>query len=218
MELSDIRRELDAIGRFSHTSRKFQDDLLDFIAQHHDRGGSVIEVGCFHGGLTVQLADAVRRHGLSLDVVDIDKGYLATARDTVTRFGLQDSVDFHKTDLAGFLASRRYETPPALVFIDGDHRYDGVVADIRAVRAMPELPYACAFHDFSLRYADGPLTNVRVDRAILDEFGADAPLRQIGVIAGVGGLRTVPEADRHYHETGQPEGVLIVLSEQPHRS
>lgn len=212
MELAEIRRKLEEIGRFSHTTQKFQDDLIDFVVQNHDRGGSLIEVGCFHGGLTVQLAHVARPYGLHLDVIDISRQYLDVARDTVSTFGYGDRVAFHKTTLTQFLAERDGPAP-LLVFIDGDHRYDGVVADIRAVMGMPERPYACAFHDFSLRYADGPLTNVRVDRAILDEFGPEAPLHRIGETAGDGQLRTVPGADRHYHEPGQPEGVLIVLEE-----
>ena len=74
---------------------------------------------------------------------------------------VQNSPDYHK---------------PVLVFVDGDHRYDGVVADIRAIRSLATQPYACAFHDFSLRYADGSLIDVRVDRAIKDELGPEAPL------------------------------------------
>ena len=103
---------------------------------------------------------------------------------------------------------------PILVFVDGDHRYDGVVADIKAIMNMTHRPHACGFHDFSLRYASGPLTIVRVDNAVRDQFGPDVPLQPIGEIAGSGNvLNTQPGQDQHYHEKGQPEGVIVMMSD-----
>lgn len=209
MELAEIREEIDAIGRFSHTSKKFQGDLLSFVEDNYERGTCLIEVGCFHGGLTVQLAHVAQKLGLLFDVVDISDQYLEIARDTASLFSLDGKIGFHKTTLTKFVSEERPK--PVLVFVDGDHRYEGVVADIRAIKGMVERPFACAFHDFSLRYADDSLSDVRVDKAILDEFGHDAPLRHIGEIAGAGQLRTSPGEDRHYHEFEQPEGVIVVL-------
>lgn len=209
--LANLRQAIDQIDRSSHTSIKFQDDLIGFIISNKDRGGGIIEVGCYHGGLTAQLAYVAKETGLPFDVIDIDHHYLTVAADTVERVGLKGVASFHAMDLPTFLRNKTFTTSPLLVFVDGDHRYAGVVTDIRAIRTIRPAPFACAFHDFSLRYADGPLTDVRVDRAILDEFGSSVVLNPIGEIAGAGKLRTVPAEDRHFHETGKPEGVLIRL-------
>jgi hypothetical protein len=210
--LAQIRRTLTQIERSSDTSAKFQDDLLGFIEQNHFNGFSVVEVGCYVGGLTAQLAFVAKKFNLEFDVIDIDPGYLNVAANTVDRVGLTECVRFHAIDLTSFVRNSPGYGKPTLVFVDADHRYDGVVTDIRAIKSFASRPYACAFHDFSLRYADGPLTDVRVDCAIMDEFGPGAPLTFIGEIAGQGTtLRTEPGADRHFHEHGQSEGVLIVL-------
>lgn len=209
--IAQIRLKLAEIDRSSHTSTKFQDDLLAFVDKHCFSGFSVVEVGCYLGGLTAQLALAAKQAGLGFDVIDIDHGFLNIAADTVAQVGLTEHVRFHAMDLATFVRNSPDYRKPMLIFVDGDHRYDGVVADIRAIRSFRSLPHACAFHDFSLRYADGPLTDVRVDCAILDEFGSDVALTPIGEIAGHGVLRTEPADDRHFHAMGQSEGVIIVL-------
>ena len=209
--LANLREAVDQIDRSSHTSLKFQDDLLGFILSNKDRGGGIIEVGCYHGGLTAQLAYVAKETGLPFDVIDIDHHYLNVAADTVDRVGLKGHAKFHAMDLPTFLRNSKLQTRPLMVFVDGDHRYAGVVADIRAIRAVRPAPFSCSFHDFSLRYADGPLTDVRVDRAILDEFGPLVRLVPIGEVAGAGKLRTVPAEDRHFHESGKSEGVIIEL-------
>ncbi len=210
-ELAHLRQNIDEIDRSSHTSLRFQDDLLDFILQNREKGGGLIEVGCYHGGLTAQLSFIAKKVGLAFDVIDIDPHYLKVAADTVCRVGLEGVPTFHEMDLSSYVRASAFSSGPLMVFVDGDHRYEGVVEDIRAIRSISPAPFSCAFHDFSLRYADGPLTIVRVDRAILDEFGDSVSLIPIGEVAGDGLLRTSPQEDRHYHESGAPEGVIIKL-------
>ena len=211
MTLEEVRAKLIALGQTSHTSRKFQDDILEFIERNVALGSALIEVGCYHGGLTAQLAFVASQYNKVLHVIDIEAGYLAMAEKAVTEIGLRDHVQFHLMDLAQFVSKTSPSLKPLLVFVDGDHRYEGVVADIRAIRSMSPPPFACAFHDYSLRYQDGPLTNVRVDKAIKDECGPEVRTIPIGEVAGKGStLRVAPSEDRHFHETGQPEGVIIL--------
>ncbi|MCV0396064.1 MAG: class I SAM-dependent methyltransferase [Rhizobiaceae bacterium] len=211
-DINAIRETLRGMGQASQTSTTFQDDVLRFVADNAGKGASIVEIGCYHGGFTAQLARLAREFALAFDVIDIDAGNLDKAAGALEATGLSDHARLHRTDFKRFVRRSRAYPAPVLVFVDGDHRYKGVVADIRAIMAMKPRPYACAFHDFSLRYADGPLTNVRVDRAILDEFGKDVPLIPVGETAGEGKtLRTAPGADRHFHEKGMPEGVIVVL-------
>ena len=210
-DLARIRGEIARIERESHTTLKFQNDLMNFIEEHRFNGFSIVEVGCYLGGLTAQLAYAAKKFAQAFDVIDIDHNYLNTAANTLDQVGLAGQARFHAMDLPTFVRNSPGYSKPTLVFVDGDHRYDGVVADVRAIKAFTVKPYACAFHDFSLRYADGELTNVRVDLAVKNEFGSETQFNPIGEIAGQGGLRTEPGHDRHFHERGQPEGVLIVL-------
>ncbi len=62
--------------------------------------------------------------------------------------------------------------------IDGDHRYEAVLEDIRSIYRLTKLPHAVAFHDFSLRCEEA--YNIFVDKAIFDSLGPDVELIRIG--------------------------------------
>lgn len=210
-QIEKIRFALTTQGSHSHTSQEFQDDLLFYAHKFAGHGNCLIEVGCFRGGMTAQFAYVARKFGQGLEVIDINADYLKLAREAVSLAGSDTLVNYHHCDLAAFVATSGSQIRPTLVLIDGDHRYDGVSADIRALYKMKTRPFAAAFHDFSLRYITPELASVRVDKALVDAFGPDFPHVKIGEIAGIGKtLRTVPSADGHYHEIGKPEGVLII--------
>lgn len=212
--IAEIRAELDELGNISHTSIAFQDDILRIIETKKDRGGCVIEVGCYRGGLTAQIATVCQTLQKQFYAVDINANYLSVAKDSVARAVEQDNTNYFVGNLTEFYASGILVDDPILVFLDGDHRYPGVVKDITAILESKRPPYAVAFHDFSLRYVTPELADVRVDRAIHDNFGAAVHLDPLGEIAGSGQTaRTEPQPDGHYHEIGQPEGVLLLYKE-----
>ncbi len=213
--LPAIRARLDDLGNHSHTSLKFQDDILNFIREHAHRGEAVIEVGCYRGGMTGQLADICAELDKRLYVIDIDEDYLEIAKASVRAVTNNGNVRYYHGDLPGFARDRVCNRPVILVVIDGDHSYRGVVEDITALYSMNPLPYAAAFHDFSLRYAASHLDDIRVDLAIRDSLGPRVQPWQLGEVAGQGAtLRTKPgEEDSHYHEQGIPEGVLLICAD-----
>src|SRR5262249_1640804 len=132
-------------------------------------------------------------------------------RESVHAVTGDSSVEFHCGDFRGFVASNACKGRVILVLVDADHRYDAVANDIAALSLMKVAPYAVAFHDFSLRYVNPELRDVRVDQAILDSFGSAVHLEHLGELAGEGiTLRTSPGEDGHYHEAGMPEGVLLM--------
>jgi predicted O-methyltransferase YrrM len=86
----------------------------------------VVELGRYRGGTTVLMA-AAGAHVLSLDV---DAGLAESdrrLRDVLERLGLAERVELVVAD------SGTYPAEPGsvdLVFVDGDHRYEGVVRDV----------------------------------------------------------------------------------------
>ncbi|WP_337177159.1 class I SAM-dependent methyltransferase [Paludisphaera sp.] len=214
--IGDVRRELERIGCLSSTSPSFQNQLLSYLDMNADRGDFLVEVGCFRGGLTAQLAYFAREAGKDLFVVDVDPKYLNMARETVTRAlgGLPSCVHFVQADLRNFLARPRPSDRCVLLFIDGDHHYDGVVRDIRAVLDSGlERPLSICFHDYGLRYTARDHLDVRVDRAIHDLLGDHAVI-PIGEVAGFSGVMptepVVADSGAHF-ESGASEGVVVVL-------
>ena len=213
-DISTIRRQIADLDRRSASSETFQDDLIRFGREFAQRGNCLIEVGCYHGGMTAQFAALACELGQKVHVVDIDSHYLSVARDTVERLSLSDYAVFHQMNFQTFAETAESGCHAILVLIDGDHFYNGVVADIRALYSFRHLPYAAAFHDYSLRYANPEGADIRVDRALHDILGIDFKRVPIGELSREGGtLRTAPGDDHHFHELGQYEGVMIKLGE-----
>lgn len=210
-QIDTVRETLNRMGNHSHTTEKFQNDLLRYADLFSSQGTSLIEVGCFRGGLTAQFAWVGKQLGQHLHVIDIDAGYLQVAREAVLATTDASNVSFHLCDLATFIRDEGSEIRPSFALIDGDHFYKGVVADIRALLSMSIRPYGVAFHDYSLRYGDPALAEVRVDRALKDTLGHDFPHVKIGELSRLGGpLRTSPQgSDTHFHEIDCSEGVLV---------
>lgn len=66
------------------------------------------------------------------------------------------------------------------------------------------------FHDFSLRYIQPELANIRVDKAIQDKL--DRPILPFGTeITEDAPLSTSPATNGHFHQLGTYEGAHIRL-------
>jgi SAM-dependent methyltransferase len=215
-QIGAVRRELERIGCPSSTSPSFQNQLLSYLDMNADRGDFLVEVGCFRGGLSAQLTYFAQAAGKDLYVVDVDPRYLDMARETVARSfgGLPSCVHFVQADLSHFLALPRSSDRCILVFIDGDHHYEGVARDIRAIlESGLERPLSVCFHDYGLRYTADDHLDVRVDRAIRDLLGEHAVI-PIGEVAGFSGVMptepVVSDSGAHF-ASGTSEGVVVVL-------
>jgi Methyltransferase domain len=213
--IAEIRGKLHASGCYSWTSATFQNQLLSFIDLNAHRGDFVIEVGCARGGLTSQLSDLTNALEKELYVVDINQSMLDQAAASVREStgSIPNSTRFFRGNLKSFLARPRRSRRCILALIDGDHRYDGVAADIRAlVLSRLARPLSIAFHDYALRSKDESLPDIRVDKAIRDVLGAEI-LIPLGELAGLSSLVTEPSAESHqaYYDKGGSEGVLVTL-------
>lgn len=167
-------------------------------------GGDFVEVGCFRGGISAQLAALALRFGRKVTVCDINADYLAQTRSAIELVGASNAAGFFQGTLAELAASGSAGNVHG-VFIDGDHRYEGVMLDIQAFRSFEKRPRYLAFHDFCLRSNQPGLTTVRVDLAVMDAFKGTAVFRPMGLIAGFDANAPDRSADV-YFETGLPEG------------
>jgi SAM-dependent methyltransferase len=214
--IAEIRGKLHARGDHSWTSATFQNQLLSFIQINAWRGDFVIEVGCARGGLTAQLAEVTSGLGKALYVVDVDQSMLDHAARAVEEAAgaIPDLTHFFRGDLKSFVARPRASDRCILVFIDGDHRYSGVIKDIHALLdSRLARPLSVAFHDYALRYDDESLADVRVDEAIRHVLRNET-LVPIGELSGLTSLASEPSTEtlRAYYEKGGSEGVLVTVS------
>jgi predicted O-methyltransferase YrrM len=116
-----VSQELDEAARLYHVARDVSD-------------GSVVEIGRFKGGSTFLLAAALqgRAELWSFDIhVEHEGGATgaeldAELQDALRRYGLDAAVHL-------VVGDSRSATPPdapvRMLFIDGDHSYEGVAAD-----------------------------------------------------------------------------------------
>ena len=213
-EAAEVRLKARAKGSLSWTSDEFQRDLLAFLGENYDKGAAVIEVGCYLGGLSAQLAAVCHRLGWRFYAVDVGETFIETTRSLLDGLGLGEISTTYVGTLRSFAHEVRPDVKATLILIDGDHAYDAVREDIASVYELPRLPYAAAFHDFSLRH---PTTGEFVDRAVRDAFGPSTPIRPIGLRilegapSGTFPTRENPQPDGHYWEAPGSEGAVLEL-------
>ncbi len=215
--ISEARKKLAAMNVWSLTTRTFQNNLLDFILDNQAEGDCAIEVGCCQGGLTAQLALITHIIGKKLYVIDIYEPALSKAKEMVQAIAPDADVSYHLGSFDQFVNLFVGKIKPIMAFVDADHTYEGVSADVRSLYRMNPLPYAAVFHDFVLRNTEqGGGYTANVDGALYDVLGKDFLYRPMGAISGIG-LDLHTETNRgeggFYHITGFPEAVLILCSE-----
>jgi hypothetical protein len=222
MEIEAYRGEIERVRGVvanencqSQTSIKFQDDVFEFILKNQKHGKGIVEVGCYKGGSSAILALACKTVDWPLYIVDISVEYLDITKRLLEKLGFINHVFYFHGTLNEFAARTEFIESPLLVLIDGDHEYAGVLKDIESLYLFSRLSYAAAFHDFSLRHN---VLNERVDKAIVDFFGKDIPLMNIGVCFDKNTsypLKDRPNPDGHFCELDGPEGVIIKLPPVP---
>jgi hypothetical protein len=210
-ELASIRNCAKKEKWFSWTSDQYQNDVVRFLVDNQQAGCGVIEVGCFRGGLSAQLACVCRHFRWPFYTMDIAKSAVKTTAQRLKRLNLGNhSAVFHGS-LQQFVKKTYLHQRPVAIVIDGDHCYEAVLKDIQSVYQLNQLPFGAAFHDFSLRH---PTTGERVDDAIHASFGDEVHVRKIGRQFNNQGdypTKLSPGPEGHYWETPGSEGAIVQL-------
>lgn len=211
-----VRAACQQNGSFSWTSLRYQNDALRFLLQNAGQGGCVIEVGCYNGGLSVQLALVASHLSLPFYTMDIDENAVIKTRELLSGFGHEQGVTVFHGGLTAFAGQFHLPDRAALIVIDGDHSYAGARDDIQAFNALSHYPFAAVFHDYCLR---SPHTDERVNEAVADEL-PQAVLIPIGSSPDEdASMPTIerPSPDGHYWLSPGTEGCIAILQESQTR-
>ena len=144
-------------------------------------GDVILEIGMYAGRsaaveLKGALANPQRQSPPLYFGIDINIAAIFRSLKNLDELNLfQHAMGFYG-DLEKFV--EQFDIQPTMVFVDGDHRYDGVKKDLATLAdfLVPDTPVLC--HDYASDKNDSGQIGVR--RAV-DEFVADGWARWIGV-------------------------------------
>ncbi len=153
--------------------------------------GEVLEIGSYQGKSTVILAKAAAFAGQSrvcavdpldlpaaTDPTEIAPGALAGVFHANLRaYGISDAVEFHQMRSEDL--GRSWDRPLRLLWIDGDHTWDGARTDFDTFARHLAPGGIVAFHDVLHRY-EGPV------RAMVERPLASPAFGPCGVVGSIG--------------------------------
>ena len=171
--------------------------------------GPILEVGRLHGRSTVLLAMGVGDAGRDVRITSIEyeDRYLRPARRHLRRRRLLRYVELVQGDSSTVIRTLpdRFDT----VFLDGDHSYEGVIADLDALGGRIERGGVVLFHDFYHKKNETGEYGVRraveeraagLGLAFRGRFGAIALFERVGggdpdpAASGAAAVPTAPES------------------------
>jgi len=172
-------------GIFDETSAlpgwQMPGDTLKLYELGYFAGDVILEIGTYGGrSATVELRGALanshRTEAPKFYGVDIDPGSIARTRQTLVDEKLDHYCHLYLGALDGFL--KEWKIVPTMVFVDGDHRYDGVKADIRLLAQFLAKGTPVLFHDFL--NPENELGTYGVKRAV-EEWIRSGGVRLVGL-------------------------------------
>jgi len=180
--------------------------FLALIAACAPAQGTILEIGSYKGKSTVGLASIAQRYGLApvvaVDphsapaVTDFGHGLQQSSWDdfraSLRRAGVEQSVEAHRAysrDLAP-----GWTRPIRLLWIDGDHTYQGAKADIDLFRKHLTPGAIVAMHDV-LHAFEGPI------RVFVEELLDSNDFGPAGLCGSIGWAQYRPTDGPNWHAT-----------------
>ena len=179
--------------------------------------GDVLEIGSFKGKSTILLAHSARFAAGGGRVVAVDPLILpsvtdprdadpatlpAIFRENLRRHGVESLVDFHQMT-SGELGPS-WKRPLRLLWIDGDHTWDGARLDVDTFAPFVAPGGIVALHDVLNRF-DGPIRVVCERLLAGDRFGA------CGLVGSIAWAQVARDADEAARWSGRKQALLARL-------
>lgn len=126
-------------------------DSFKLYEMGYHAGDVILEIGPFGGkASTIALRGSLANHARTIRPVyygvDIDPDSIARTRGTLATEKLGEYSHLFHGVLQDFV--RRWDITPTMVFLDGDHTYQGVTADLKTLSAYLRPGTPVLVHDF----------------------------------------------------------------------
>jgi predicted O-methyltransferase YrrM len=222
--LERIRAKSAELGHASWTSIEYQDDVISSILRTASHPGPVVEVGLFHGGLSVQIAYVCNHIEKDYFAIDISSECIDITQKHLEALNIdKERTVFFTGTLEAFAKIYLLNIPPAVIIIDAFHIYTAVRNDLAACLTYFPNAVLVVMHDYALTYNPSYVVQKRnlgyfsdVKNPIHHIIGNNAPMLRMGY-TGNG----EPAIYRKYDTSdlvnaaifreGEPEGVGILL-------
>jgi hypothetical protein len=148
-----------------------EEDVFNLYKFASSNGRVILEIGTFRGkSTTVLLRGALSNPSQgrpTLYSIDINPDCSFLGRKTLARQGLDEYAIFLTGTLQTITAQCRL-LAPTLIFVDGDHTYDGVRKDTETLSGLAFCGTPILFHDY--KNPDTPGITSAVDEWIRDGY------------------------------------------------
>lgn len=121
-------------------------ELLFEVA--HKSGDVILEIGTYAGRSAVAALKGTISAGRRPVYygVDINPTAIDNTTKTLKKFGLEKNAILFQGTITSFL--KRFYISPSMVFVDGDHKYEGVKSDLLSLSAVLRAGTPIVCHDY----------------------------------------------------------------------
>lgn len=195
-------------------SAQYYFDLVRTLRDFNGEFNHVVEIGCYMGGATSILAGCMDRFDFTLDIVDLNAGFLRYAHERVRRMYPQAAgrIRLFHGDMPSYVrhvmlteAARK-----TIVHHDGAHHFEQVVKDMAALYYAQDQLCAIIAQDTHLRGT--PKHMNFVDMALYAVFGKELNYAPIGAAYDLYDPVTQPNMYQgNYFVPDAPEGFVLPM-------
>lgn len=173
---------------FSPFSSALERFFLYNLAKNVKAEGAVLEIGAYSGGTSLALGEGNKRSSFKSKIFSVDRFFQESYRDFLAEADILDdfiitecpSQYFSKSAKDVFLNNIR-TTNMRLIWIDGDHTYEGCVEDLKNYKDYLVDGGVIAVHDYGtdLRKHGG------ISKAVYEELICDSRFSNFAVVGSI---------------------------------
>lgn len=110
----------------------------------------IIEIGVYHGAVSIILAKTQLEYlnNNNVHLIDVSESNLLATKKNFKKFNIKmDGITFHNLNSNGIKNIQKQISNADFVFIDADHRYEGINKDFQSIKKLTKKNALIVLHD-----------------------------------------------------------------------